>query len=98
MKLVEQEVARQRASDGDGISFFNLGFRSKKESGAWLELNAPKKQFGFLVDFHTVMEHIHQQITGMDSLSSLGSLYQLKLKTMSEGVAMTSFELSEPRF
>ena len=44
------------------------------------------------------MEHIHQQITGMDSLSSLGKLYKLKLKTMSEGVVMTSFELSEPLF
>ena len=44
------------------------------------------------------MEHIHQQITGMDSLASLGKLYKLRLKTMSESVAMTSFEVQSPRF
>ena len=34
----------------------------------------------------------------MDSLASLGKLYKLRLKTMSESVAMTSFEVQNPRF
>ena len=51
-----------------------------------------------MVDFHTVMEHVHHQITGIDSLSSLGKLYKLKLSTISESLAMTSFETTDPRF
>ena len=98
LKILEQESARSRASEGAAIGFHNLGFRSKTESKAWLQLNAPIDQFGFIVDFHTVMEHIHQQITGVDSLSSLGKLYKLRHKTLSEVISMTSFEVISPRF
>ena len=69
LKILEQESARSRASEGAAVGFHNLGFRSKTEPKAWLQLNAPIDQFGFIVDFHTVMEHVHQQITGVDSLS-----------------------------
>ena len=34
MKALEQEVARSRQADGEAVAFFNLGFRSKKESDA----------------------------------------------------------------
>ena len=34
----------------------------------------------------------------MDSLSNLGKLYKLKLNTMAEAAAMTSFEVNLPRF
>ena len=98
MTKVEQEVVRVGASEGENILFYNLGFRSKTESDAWLEINAPQQEFGYLVDFHTVMEHIQQQITGMDSLASLGKLYKLQLRTISEAVAITSFENHNPRF
>ena len=98
LSRLEQELAKSKAADGEGVGFHNLGFQSRNEANAWLELHAPKNQFGFIVDFHTVMEHIHQQITGMDSLAALGKLYKLRLKTMSESVAMTSFEVQSPRF
>ncbi len=78
--------------------FHNLGFKSKRKADAWLIINAPKQEFGYLVDFYTVMEHINQQFTGMDLLSSLGKLYKLKLRTISEGVAITSFENNNPHF
>ena len=98
LSKVEQEATRAKSSDGESVMFHNLGFRSKREADAWLVINAPKQEFGYLVDFHTAMEHINQQITGMDSLSSLGKLYKLKLRTISEGVAITSFENNNPRF
>ena len=98
LTLLEQESARSRASEGAAVGFHDLGFRSKTEAHAWLVLNAPVDQFGFMVDFHTVMEHIQQQITGIDSLSSLGKVYKLKLRTLSEAVSMTSFEIISPRF
>ena len=69
--MLEQESARSRADEGDAIAFHDLGFKSKIESKAWLELNSSTDQFGFMINFHTLMEHIHQQITGCDSLTSL---------------------------
>ena len=46
-------MAKSKAADGDGVGFHNLGFQSRNEANAWLELHAPKNQFGFIVDFHT---------------------------------------------
>ena len=91
-------MARSRQADGEAVAFFNLGFRSKKESDAWLTLNAPQDNFGYMVDFHMVMEHMHHQITGIDSLTSLGKLYKLKLSTISESLVMNSVETTDPRF
>ena len=71
---------------------------SKQESDAWLEHHAPDGNFGLVVDFHTLMEHIHHSITGVDSLKQLQNVYKLKLKTLSEALSVASFEMSMPRF
>ena len=44
------------------------------------------------------MEHVHQSITGFDSLKQLHNVYKLKLSTISEALSVTSFEVSVPRF
>ena len=44
------------------------------------------------------MEHIHHSITGVDALKQLQNVYKLKLNTISEALAVTSFEISTPRF
>ena len=85
-------------SKGEAIKFNNIGFPSKFESDAWLELHMPEGNFGYLIDFHTLMEHIHHAITGVDSLKQLQNVYKLKLSTIAESLAVTSFEVSLPRF
>ena len=80
------------------IKFHGLDFTSKDQADAWLELHSPQGDFGFLVDFHTLMEHVHHSITGVDSLKQLQNVYKLKLSTISESLAITSFEVSSPRF
>ena len=81
LALLEQESAQARAAEGDAIALYDLCFKSNIESKTWLELNAPKNHFGFMIDFHTLMEDVHQQITGCDSLTSLEILYKLRYKT-----------------
>ena len=94
----ELEVTSMKATKGAAIRFGSLGFKSFDESCSWLETIAPGGSFGFVVDFHIVMEHIHQQISGHDSLKNLERIYKLKLHTISEAVSMTSFEIITPRF
>ena len=85
-------------SKGDCIKFHSLGFNSKQDADAWLELHVPNGNFGLVVDFHTLMEHIHHSITGVDALKQLQNVYKLKMKTLSEALSVGSFEVLVPRF
>ena len=65
------EVVQLKNSHKEKKSFHGLGFRSFDEARAWLQIKVPTEQFGFIVDFQTIIEHIFTQITGMDSLKQL---------------------------
>ena len=54
--------------------------------------NSPNERGDNVADFHTLMENIQQSIVGTDSISRLNLLYKLKIDTMSQGLAITSFE------
>jgi ubiquinone biosynthesis protein UbiJ len=85
-------------TDEQAIRFAGLGFRSAREANAWLMIHMPAHHCGLIVDVHTVLEHIQVQSFGQDSIKTLESLIKLKIKTMADGLAMTSFEQKLPRF
>jgi hypothetical protein len=85
-------------TDEQAIRFAGLGFRSAREVNAWLMIHMPAHRCGLIVDVHIVMEHIQVQSFGQDSIKTLESLFKLKIKTMADGLAMTSFEQKIPRF
>ena len=96
--ILLEDISNSPLSEKKAIKFYNLGFPSKGEADAWLDLHAPNGNFGFVIDFHTLMDHIHHAITGVNSLKQLQNVYKLKLNTISELLAVTSFEVSTPRF
>ena len=97
-KNIEDALEKLSLRQGERIRFHGLGFHGKPEADAWLELNSPSGRFGLIVDFSTIMEHIHHAITGMDALKQLQTVYKLKLSTISEALSVTSFEIAMPRF
>ena len=58
----------------------------------------PSHHCGLIVDVHVVLEHVQAQSFGHDSIKTLQSLAKLKIKTMADSLAMTSFEQKVPRF
>ena len=60
-------------------------------------IKCSKDDFSYIVDVYTLIEHIYQQITEVDSLSNLGKLYKSNSNTISEAVATISVKVSEPR-
>ena len=58
-------------NDSESIKFGGLSLRSKKEVVAWLSINAPHERGGLVVDFHTLMEHVHHSINGTDAIAKL---------------------------
>ena len=62
------------------------------ESNAYLAQECPGHSFGLLDDPHAVMEHLWTMINGIDSLKQMDKLKKIKLETVSEGIAISSFK------
>jgi hypothetical protein len=85
-------------TNSEAITFSGLALKSKKESTSWLMINSPNERGGLVIDFHTFMENIQQTMVGTDSIARLNSLYKLKIDTMSQRIAIISFERTIPSF
>jgi hypothetical protein len=77
-------------SDKLAIRFTGLGFRHQTEANAWLSLLIPSHDFGWILDPHIVMEHIHYAVTAEDTLKRLEGIYKLKLSTIAKGLAVVN--------
>lgn len=95
---LEKATTKLTLSDDKAISFFNLGFTLKRDLDAWFNIHALTGSFGFVIDFHTFLEHVHQSITGMDALKQLQTVYKFSLSTISEALTVTLFKASVPHF
>ena len=99
LERVEVGLAKAEKDSRESVKFEDLGFGSFNKANAWLENNSPEGHFGFIVDFHTAMEHIARQINGKEGLKTMTDLYKLKfMTTNAEAIAITSFEFQIPRF
>jgi len=96
---LESDIAGLRSNyDTDAIKFGQLGFRSAKDCDGWMELHHPEEDFGLLVDFHLVMEHLYVQTTGQKLMSNLEKVYKMSLRNNNQALAISSYEARVPRF
>jgi len=99
MKTLEVELASLRSTqDKTVVKFGQLGFRSQHDCTAWLQQHHPEDEFGLLVDFHLVMEHVFVQINGQKLLANLEKIYKMDLRSNNQALAISSFETRLPRF
>jgi hypothetical protein len=85
-------------SDERAIMFSGLGFLSMGDSNAWLEMEQRRHQSGLVVDVHMVFEHIFHAINGIDTLGIMEKLYKIKVLTIADSLAMTSFDAKTPKY
>jgi len=96
---LQGELSSLRATyDAEAIKFGQLGFRSSRECDSWITTHHPGEDFGLLVDFHLVMEHVHIQMTGQKLISNLEKIYKMSLRNNNQALAISSFEARLPRF
>ena len=93
---VEAEVqSHLNANDEATIKFGSLGFRSQPQATIWLKEHSPGPQFGFLIDFHMLMEFLKEDL-------SVGSLLKTTKKmefTLTvQNIAVNSFNAAVPSF
>ena len=84
--------------DKNRILYKNLGFKSLKNTAAWLQIHINLCQSGFVMNFHLLQRHIWRNITQTDAMKTMTEVYKLKLTTVSEAVAINSFEVNITRF
>ena len=96
---IENELNNLRSqNDTTAIKFGQLGFRSNKDCDAWMETYHPGEEFGLLLDFHLLFEHVYVQMTGQKLISNLEKIYKMKLRSNNQALAISSFESRLPRF
>jgi hypothetical protein len=85
---------------GDDISikFSGLGFTKPPDANSWLEKELPRHPAGLIVDAHMVFERIFYNMDNTDTLARLQQCYKIKVSTISDGVAITSFDSKIPKF
>jgi len=98
MEKMERElVAIKSINDESAIRYSNLGFKSQRESDAWFESNLPNDDYGLLMDFNMVCEHVFIQLAGQKILTNLNQVHKMKLSNNNQAVALTSFETRIPK-
>lgn len=98
-ELKQMVMDVKASSDGTAITFGSLSFKSDQECNAWIKTHFPRDDFGYIIDFHVLMEHLQNQMCGDgELLKRLERVYKLKLATLMQGNTITSFESKIPKF
>jgi hypothetical protein len=85
--------------DEQAVRFAGLGrisFITRRN--VWLVCHLPAHHCGLIVEVHVVLKHIQAQSFGQDLIKTLENLIKLKIKTMADDLAITSFEQKMLRF
>jgi len=98
LEKMEGEMKMMKAmNDDSSVKYSNLGFNSQKDSDAWIEANLPSDDYGLMMDFNLVFEHVYTQLAGQKILTNLEKIYKMKLSNNNQAVALTSFETRIPK-
>ena len=81
----------------DGIRYGGVSFERPEDVRAWIHVNMDLSDVGYIVDPHTVMEHVYANLVGEDFLSTFQKLHKLEIETLSQGLMMTSYQQPVPK-
>lgn len=85
--------------EAKAIKFFGVTFRGHTEAESWVFDNLDNESFGLIVDVHLVLEHVyHQAFSDDGSVKELNGLFKIKIDNITQGLAISSFDCSMPKF
>ena len=85
-------------TDGNSIKFGGLGFTSGYDAGAWTEANVGNNGYGWIYDYHILMQAVWSNISGEDLVKRLTKGYKLDIENGHQLATIGSFETDLPRF
>jgi hypothetical protein len=97
MTNVDNNLAKiQAKGDKNAIKFAGLGFTKISQASSWLEKELPNHPSGLIVDVHMVLERVYHNMSNSDTLADLQKCYKIKVLTIADGAAITSFDEKSP--
>jgi hypothetical protein len=99
LAAMDIKVGKMLAKGDDAaIKFAGLGFTKHGDANSWLEKALPHHPSGLIVDAHMVFERVFYNMDNSDTLQRLQQCYKIKVTTIADGVAITSFDSKIPKF
>ena len=86
------------ANDSDSVKFGGLGFTSGPDVSAWIETNVGPWSYGWVYDFHILLQAVWSNISGEDLVKRLTKGYKLDIENGHQLATIGSFETSIPRY
>jgi hypothetical protein len=85
--------------DKRAIGFAGLGFLKPAQANAWIEAKMPSHPAGLIVDIHVIiLERIHHSMSNISTLSVMQQLMKIKVQSIANGLAITSYDQKNPNF
>jgi hypothetical protein len=98
-EAMDVKVGKLLAKGDDlAIKFSGLGFTKPPDANSWLKKELPHHPAGLIVDAHMVFERVFYNMDNSDTLQPLQQCYKIKVTTIADGVAITSFDSKMPKF
>jgi hypothetical protein len=99
LNLLDIKVGKLFAKGNNvSIKFSGLGVTKPPDANSWLEKELPRHPAGLIVDAHMVFERMFYSMDNTDTLARLQQCYKIKVTTIADGVAITSFDSKIPKF
>jgi hypothetical protein len=99
MNDMETQLGRVMAKgDERAIGFAGLGFLKPAQANSWIESEMPHHPTGAIVDIHIVFERVHHSMSNVSTLSVMQQLVKIKVQSIADGSAITSFDQRIPKF
>ena len=86
------------AGDKATTKFGGLFFSSGHDSKAWCEVNLEPNGYGWIFDFHIIMQQVWTNMSGEDLVKRLTKGYKLDIENGHQLATIGSFETPMPRF
>jgi hypothetical protein len=98
-EAIDIKVGKLLAKGDDlAIKFSGLEIIKPPDTNSWLEKQLPHHPSGLIVDAHMVFEQAFYNMDNSDTLQRLQKCYKIKVTTIADGVAITSFDSKMPKF
>jgi hypothetical protein len=99
MNEMEAQMGRVMVKgDKQVIGFAGLGFLKAAQANSWIEAEMLHHPKGAIVDIHIVFERIHHSMSNVRTLSVMQQLVKIKVQSIANGSAITSFDQRIPKF
>lgn len=87
----------EQGEKSGSVHYGGVSFEGPGDAKAWVQTQIDLADVGYIVDPHTVLEHVYASLVGEDFLKTFEKLHKLQVETLSQGLMMSSYQQPIPK-